>query len=130
MKQALRSLVVVVALFAALSGCTRPLEVAVVTANSAREVLIESKPVITEACAPLYERAQTVADLDAVDARCKPAVAAYAALRAAWVMAVAAIGVAQASGGGTPELGPAVAEMARGLGLMRSALSGLPAVRP
>lgn len=108
-----------------LSGCARPLEVAIVSANSAQRVLVESKVVITAACVPAYERAQGAAEVAAVDARCVPAGRAYDALRAAWVTAVAAIGIAQARGT-EAELGPAVAELGRGLELMHASLKGLP----
>lgn len=112
-----------------LSGCARPLDLAVSAANSAQTVLVEAKPVITDACAPAYEAAESRADLDAVDARCKPAVAAYQTLRASWVLAVAALGAAYADGEATPEVARAVAEVGRGLVAMQAALRGLPAPR-
>lgn len=114
---------------AILTGCSASLrDVAVTTANSTQTVLVESKEVITAACEPAYRAATTLGSMSKfaeADEACMPAVRAYDALRAAWVLGVAAIGAAEATGN-PADLGPAVAEMGRALVLMRAALKGLP----
>ncbi len=83
-----------------LAGCARPLDVAIVSANSAREVLVEGKEVIEAECVPAYGAAGTPAQVARVDARCLPAMRSYEAVRSAWLVTIAAIGAAQAADGG------------------------------
>lgn len=77
-----------------LSGCARPLDTAIVAANSARDVGMVSADVIATQCTARY-RTAAPEDVPAINEVCGPAAQAYDAYRSAWAALVAAIQVAQ-----------------------------------
>lgn len=78
-----------------LSGCTRPLDTAILAANAARDVGQVAHDLIESECLPAYRGANTPASLAAVDARCLVPMKAYRIYRAAWAVSVVAIQRAQ-----------------------------------
>lgn len=84
----------ILALAMLVSGCARPVDTAILAANSAREVGMVSADVIATQCTARY-RVAAPEDVPAIDAVCMPAAQAYDAYRAAHASLVAAIQVAQ-----------------------------------
>lgn len=103
----------------ALAGCGSALADSTVAVNNGRALLEVAHATITETCVPAYTRADTAAEIAAVDARCLPARTAYLAARAAWMAAVAALLLASAGGdptavkAATVKLAAAFAELAK-----------------
>lgn len=75
-------------------ACARPIDTAILAANSARDVGEVSADVIATQCTARY-RTAAPEDVPSIDAVCVPAARAYDAYRAAHAALVAAIQVAQ-----------------------------------
>lgn len=111
--------VAVVGLLVALSGCTRPLDTAILAANSARDVGEVSAEVLQSRCTDRYAVA-TRAEVAALDVYCVPAARAYDTYRAAHAALVAAVQVVQI--GGAPE-GPMLIQLVARLATAGASLS-------
>lgn len=77
-----------------MSGCARPIDTAIVAANSAGAIGDASAEVLEHQCTARY-RTAAPEDVPAIDAVCVPAARAYDAYRASYAALVAAIQVAQ-----------------------------------
>jgi len=87
---------VVFLVLALLAGCAGPLDGAKRAANAARDLAPTLAAILDEACTAEYARAPSAARVAELDRGCLPLRASYRALRAAHLVAVAAILSAEA----------------------------------
>lgn len=108
-----------------LTGCQRPLDTAILAANTARDVGEVSAEVLQSQCTDRYAVA-TRAEVAALDVYCLPAARAYDTYRAAHASLVAAVQVVQIGGApGGPQLVALVARLATAGASLSRAIGGV-----
>lgn len=108
-----------------LSGCARPLDTAIVSANAARDVGDAAADALDAGCTQRYAAARA-SDVPEIDRACLPAAKAYSAYRAAHAALVAGI---QAAEGGALTTGEVLVLAARLAATERALAAALGAIR-